>query len=114
MQRTKNIVTFLLVLPTIIWMLATPNSLFKENVKKKVQTESSKDAKTPQKQVISAQGAFQSSPTPTFDFPSDFSFKTVFSLEYPMIKQSFVNLFTFARSKILTILFTQYISTLAP
>lgn len=114
MQRTKNIFTFLLVLPAIIWMLANPTTLYKEKGEKKIQSESSKDAKTPQKQILSAQSAYQSSPTPTFDFPTNFTFKTLFSLDFPIVKQSFVNLFTFARSKIFTILFTQYISTLAP
>lgn len=114
MQRTKKIFTFLLVLPSIIWMLANPTTLYKEKGEKKIQTESSKDTKSPQKQIISEQSAYQSSPTPTFDFPSDFTFRTFFSWDFPMVKQSFVNLFTFARSKIFTILFTQYISTLAP
>ncbi len=114
MQKTKNLLTVLMVLPTILWMLVNPVSLPKYSVEKVVKSHSSKDAKVPHKQVISEQSTYHSSPTPSFEFPSDFIFKTIFTIEFPVVKQTVLNLFTFARSKIFTILFTQYISTLAP
>lgn len=114
MQKTKSVFTFLLVLPAILWMLVNPQSLPKFKVDKFVKSQSSKDAKAPQKQVISEQNTYHSSPTPTFEFPSDFTFKTIFTIDYPTVKQHVKSLFTFARSKIFSILFTQYISTLAP
>ncbi len=114
MQKTKNIFTLLLVLPTILWMMVNPVSLPKHSVEKIVKSHSKKDAKIPQKLVISEQSAFHSSPTPSFEFPSEFIFKTHFTFDFPVVKEGVLNLFTFARSKIFTILFTQYISTLAP
>jgi len=114
MQKTKSVFTFLLVLPAILWMLGNPMSFHTLKVEKVAKSQSSKETKAPQKQVISEQSTYHSSPTPTFDFPTDFEFKQLFTIHFLVIKEPVKSLFTFARSKIFTILFTQYISTLAP
>ncbi len=114
MQKTKKLFTILLVLPAICWMLLGQVSLHIHSFEKTNKSKPTKESKIPAKYVVSEQSTYQSSPTPTFDFPSDFVFKTIVTIEFPIVKQTIKNHFTFAKNKIFAILFTQYISTLAP
>lgn len=113
MQNTKRIVTLLLVLPILFWSLVKPVALHANVQQKQTQSSHTKDKKVPQ-QVVSEQSAFHNVPTPSFDFPSNFEFKSVFTVEFLFLQQPVKSFFSFARNKIFTILFTQYISTLAP
>ncbi len=114
MQNTKKLFTIVLVLPLLFWMLAKPVALHARYVEKEYKSATKKGKESAPQQVLSEQSTFHSVPTPSFDFPPSFDFKSVCTFERPDLHQPVKSHFSFARNKIFTILFTQYISTLAP
>ena len=117
MQKKANFFQLFLFLPVLFWLVANPISLFSAE-KKAVQTEkkipSSKKETNPETIVKAEQPVYQVSSNLQLDFPSDWAFQQISIPSFQETLHAFKLPIALPRAQILSILFTQFIATLAP
>jgi len=113
MQNRKAFLRFLVILPTLFWIVANPIVKSSFSVAA-IEKSSQKDTKKSNQPVVSEQHVIQTAPTVSFDFPPNFEFKSFVEFEFHKITEPLSCVFSQVKNKIFVILFTQYISTLAP
>ncbi|MHA8061386.1 hypothetical protein PQG22_08930 [Aquirufa beregesia] len=117
MQKKVNFFQLFLFLPVLFWLVANPISLFSaENkvVKTDKKYPASKKESIPETIVKAEQPVYQVSSNLQFDFPTDWAFQQISLPSFRETLHAFKLPTSLPRAQILSILFTQYIATLAP
>lgn len=117
MQKKINIFRLIMFLPVLFWLVAKPitvSSMHGKVVKTESHSKSTKQKSVPQATFYAEQQVYQASAQLSVDFPSDWTFNQVvisfFSEKLHQIKLPV----PIHRTQLLSILFTQFIATLAP
>lgn len=117
MQKKVNIFQLFLFLPVLFWMVANPISLLgvgKEQHKTEKTTTSGKKDSSKETIIKAEQPVYQVSSHLQLDFPSDWVFPQI---NIPIFQETLHAIklpISLPRAQILSILFTQFIATLAP
>ncbi|CAM4357993.1 hypothetical protein EWU23_11930 [Cytophagaceae bacterium 50C-KIRBA] len=117
MQKKVNFFQLFLFLPVLFWLVANPISLFSaENkvVKTDKKYPASKKESIPETIVKAEQPVYQVSSNLQLDFPTDWAFQQISIPSFQETLHAFKLPITLPRAQILSILFTQFIATLAP
>lgn len=117
MQKKIQIFRLIMFLPVLFWLVAKPitiTSSSAKSVKTECHSKSSQDKSTPQATFYADQQVYQATANLNLDFPTDWTFSQVvipfFSEQLHQVKLPV----QIHRTQLLSILFTQFIATLAP
>jgi hypothetical protein len=117
MQKRFPIFRFILFLPVLFWLVAQPMRVSPTSVSHNKTAEHSKSTKQksiPQATFYAEQQVYQASAHLSLVFPSDWTFNQVIIPYFSEQLHQFKLPVPIHRTQLLSILFTQFIATLAP
>ena len=117
MQKEIQIFRLLVFLPVLFWLVAKPITVtsFQHKIaKSESHSTSNKEKSSPQATFYVDQQVYQAAANLTLDFPTDWTFtQTVIPIFSEQLQQIKLPV-QIHRTQLLSILFTQFIATLAP